>query len=348
MPLPFFTRLGKSAKPSREILPFDMFQVQRDAESARRADRLTSIYHRGQDLSWRGHEVLSELLAKHGGVQLAAPAKVALGSVLGVLMWGELAAWKIAAQLADTLEDMPPKLAATSQAHDEARHFYVLHDYLQELGYTPPPLDRQTRMLLATTLRTRDPVKKVMGMQLMIEALALTLFQALRESRAEPVLAELLRYFEKDEARHVGLGMQFLPAQLRKLSRPRAAGLLAFQVQLTVAALLELKAMEPHLRVLGVSARQVFLLGTTKQALAMDLLWQEDGRSQALYPTFGRLLAALGQLLFPDAVLGQGSLRRAAGAVRAALRTFRAGLAGEVPESSIDPEAPAMRPSALW
>ena len=165
----------------------------------------------------------------------------------------------------------------------------------------------------------------------------------------EPVATELLRYFEKDEARHVGLGMQYLPSQLRRLSRRRAAELLAFQIELTVAALLELKAMEPHLRVLGISARQVFLLGTTKQALALDLLWQEDGgRSQALYPTFGRLLAALGQLLFPDARPGQGSLRQAMAAVRAAVRTFRAGLAGEVPESSLDPEAPPVRPSAIW
>ena len=339
----------KSFRPRDEILPFDMFGVQYDADTARRADKLGNIYHRGQDLAWRGQKVLAELLAKHGGVQLRPEARPALGYVLGVLMWGELAAWKIAAQLADSLVELPVKLAATSQAHDEARHFYVLHDYLKELGYTPPPLDRQTRMLLASTLRTRDPVKKVMGMQLMIEALALTIFQALRESAVEPVATELLRYFEKDEARHVGLGMQYLPSQLRRLSRRRAAELLAFQIELTVAALLELKAMEPHLRVLGISARQVFLLGTTKQALALDLLWQEDGgRSQAMYPTFGRLLAALGQLLFPDAQPGRGSLRQALMAVRAAVRTFRSGLGGEVPESSIDPEAPPVRPSAIW
>lgn len=348
MSLPFLAARRQSARRRPDILPFDMFVVARDADAARRADRLTSIYHRGQDLSWRGHEVLTDLLAKHGGVQLPPAARPALGYILGVLMWGELAAWKIAAQLADQLSELPPKLAATSQAHDEARHFYVLHDYLRELGYTPPPLDRQTRVLLATTLRTRDPVKKVMGMQLMIEALALTIFQALRESRVEPVATELLRYFEKDEARHVGLGMQFLPSQLRHLSRWRAAELLAFQIELSAAALLELKAMEPHLRVLGISARQVFLVGTAKQALALDLLWQENGQAQALYPTFGRLLAALGQLLFPDAVPGQGSLARAATAVRAAVRTFRAGLSREVPASSIDPDAPAVRPSGIW
>ena len=48
-----------------------------------------------------------------------------------MLMWGELAAWRISAQLADRLEPLEMKMAATSQAHDEARHFYVMHDYLE-------------------------------------------------------------------------------------------------------------------------------------------------------------------------------------------------------------------------
>ena len=111
-------------------------------------------------------------------------------------------------------------------------------------------------------LFTDDPLLKVMGMQLMIEALALTIFQAIRESQAEPVLCELLLYFEKDEARHVGLGLQYLPTQLATLSRWKERRMIAFQVQLLAAALLELKAMEPHMRVLGVDPRQVYLLGT--------------------------------------------------------------------------------------
>lgn len=346
-----FAKRLRPAKLRRQTLPFDMFQVRHDAESARRADKLESIYHRGQDLAWRGHEVLAELVRKHGGVRLPPASGAALGYVLGVLMWGELAAWKIAAQLADTLVEVSPKLAATAQAHDEARHFYVLHDYLRELGYTPAPLDWQTRALLDRSLRTDDPVKKVMGMQLMIEALALTLFQALRESAAEPVLCELLRYFEKDEARHVGLGMQFLPPQLRSLSAPRAAALLAFQIELMLAALLELKAMEPHLRRLGVCTRQVFLLGMAKQAVALDLLWREYGEAQALYPTFGRALSALGQLLFPEdeaAAGSRGRVHRTAAAVRAALHTLHKGMGDSAPATSLDPDASAVRPSRLW
>ena len=53
-------------------------------------------------------------------------------------------------------------------------------------------------------------------MQLMVETLALTIFQLVRETKVEPVLCELLPYYERDEARHVGLGIQHLPSMMRE------------------------------------------------------------------------------------------------------------------------------------
>jgi hypothetical protein len=340
----YLAGLGKSP------LPFDMFALAGDAELARRQDKLTSIYHRGQALVWDGQAVLAELLAKHGGIRLEPAQRNAIGQIMQVLMWGELAAWKIASQLADTFVPLAPKLAATSQAHDEARHFYVLHDYLQALPFTPQPLNRQTRLLLDGVLLTDNPLHKVMGMQLMIEALALTIFQAIRESQAEPVLCELLRYFEKDEARHVGLGVQYLPTQLRGLSRWQERRMIAFQVQLLAAALLELKALEPHMRLLGIDPRQVYLLGTAKQALVFEMLWKEQGTTdQEEESLASRLLTATGELLFPEPQPGQSAVRRYYRAATLALQTLRRGMPENVPASSIDPEAEAQLPSAaVW
>ena len=340
-----FAGLGKSP------LPFDMFDIRREADSARRADKLANIYHRGQDLAWSGRQVLPALLQKHGGVRLAPDKTQALGAVLEVLMWGELAAWKIAAQLADTLVPLEAKLAATSQAHDEARHFYVMHDYMVELGYSPKPLDRPTRVLLDTALLARDPCMKINGMQLLIESMALTLFQALRESRVEPVLADLLLYYEKDEARHVGLGLQYLPDEMRRLTRPRALRLVAFQVELLLAALTELRALEAPLAVLGIESRQVFLLGTAKMALAIEMLWREQGgvRKGEHHPYVARFLSAVGELCFPVAQPeGTSRLSRLRAAGSAALRALRHGHGSEVPASSLDPEAVQTRATGLW
>ena len=334
---------------SKSPLPFSMFDLERDAQAARRADKLANIYHRGQDLIWNGRLVFSDAISKHGGLRLDGPRRDALGAVLSVLMWGELAAWKIAAQLADALEPLEAKLAATSQTHDEARHFYVMHDYLSALGFSAQPLDRRSRVLLDTALMAKDPCLKIHGMQLLIESMALTLFQALRERRIEPVLSELLLYFEKDEARHVGLGLQFLPDEMRKLSRVRAVRLLAFQIELLLAAIAELKALEPHLYVLDIDAREVFLLGTAKIALAIEMLWKEQGtvpRSER-HPYIARFLSATGELAFPKDRDLRG-WQRFAQSASAAVHTLRHGAEAMVPASSLDPDGTHMRASAVW
>ena len=60
--------------------------------------------------------------------------------------------------------------------------------------------------------------KKLIGMQLLIEPVALTLFHIVRKLKLEPVLSELLPYYERDEARHIALGIQYLPAMLTQMS----------------------------------------------------------------------------------------------------------------------------------
>ena len=118
-------------------LPYDMFDHLRTEGEARRARKMESIYHVGQTRLWNGREVLAELIKKHGKPELGPKERRGLARVFSIIMWGELAAWKISAQLADRLEPLEAKLAASSQVHDEARHFYVMHDYLEALGEPP-------------------------------------------------------------------------------------------------------------------------------------------------------------------------------------------------------------------
>jgi hypothetical protein len=258
-------------------LPFHMFDVAREADDARRAGKLANLYHRGQDLAWDGRAVLGELMARHGGIQISPENRDALGRVFAIIMWGELAAWKISTQLADRLVPLEAKLAATSQAHDEARHFYVMYDYLTALGYVPREIDRASRAVLDLVLNTRSLTKKLLGMQLLVESLALTVFQIVRESHIEPVLCDLLRYYEKDEARHVGLGVQFLPAMLKATSPAGHIDLILFQLKIVGWTLVGLHVLEDDFRKLGVDPRQVIAIGKSKQIAANEALWKEIG-----------------------------------------------------------------------
>src|SRR5580704_15717662 len=108
----------------RGVLPLDMFSFSEDRsrEEATRARRLEGLYHVGQEKAWDGRKVLAELVAKHGPIQIADDKRRALTKVFSIIMWGELAAWKVASQLADQIVPLEAKMAATSQAHDEARH----------------------------------------------------------------------------------------------------------------------------------------------------------------------------------------------------------------------------------
>ena len=156
-------------------------------------------------------------------------------------MWGELAAWKISAQLADRLVPLEAKLAAASQVHDEARHFYVMHDYLEALGEKPGKLEFWARRVLERTLGTNNLLKKLIGMQLTVETVAFVAFQRVREIEVEPVLSDLMAYYERDEARHIGLGVQLVPQMVSKLSIQEAMSLAVFQLDL-----LDVDALQPQ------------------------------------------------------------------------------------------------------
>lgn len=258
-------------------LPFDMFDVERSAAEAKRFAKCERIYHRGQELAWDGQEILPMLLEKHGGIHIEPHKAKALEEIFAIIMWGELAAWKISAQLADRLVPLEAKMAATSQAHDEARHFYVMHDYLTQLGYMPRKMDRAPQALLDLVLATDNLAYKLLGMQLLIETIALTIFQTIRELKVEPVLSELMTYYERDEARHVGLGMQYLPDLMGQMNKRELSALLTFQCRLLFWALWENKVLEPHFEVLGIDPREILERGRKKQVAALQQVFKALG-----------------------------------------------------------------------
>ncbi len=284
---------------SRGSLPYGMFDISYSDAEARRARRMESIYHVGQARIWDGRQVLTDLIGKHGKPSVPPEKRKALAKVFAIIMWGELAAWKISAQLADALVPLEAKLAAASQVHDEARHFYVMHDYLEALGETPEPMEYWSQRVLEMTLGTADLVKKLVGMQLTVETIALVIFQRVRELEVEPVLTDLLPYYERDEARHVGLGVQLVPQMLNQASIPRLVDVAFFQLDLLVTTLVALKTIEPHLMELGVDPRSMLGLAFRKQAdidamiKAEFPLWPED-------PPVRRVFEGLCEAFFPS------------------------------------------------
>jgi hypothetical protein len=245
-------------KRARESFPpYRLFDRDLVAAAEERTRKLARIYHVSQEQAWDGRKVLASLVEKHGGVRVPEDKKAALGKIASILLWGELAAWSISADLALKLEDTEAKMAATSQVFDEARHFYVLRDYLWQAGIELPPLGGHSRKLLVELLETDNLLYKIVGMQLLVENMALVLFKMIAAAEIEPVLTELLPYFERDEARHVGLGVLALPSVLPALTPAEARKLHRFQLKVNLRSLFGGLALREEFSTLGVDQNEM-------------------------------------------------------------------------------------------
>ncbi len=248
-------------RPRTQFPPYELGDPDLVGMAQARTDTVARIYHKGHEQAWDGRQVLDELIARHGGIHFPADKREAFGAVASVLLWGELAAWSISADLALKLDETPAKMAASSQVFDEARHFYTLRDYLWRANVPVKKLGGWSRRLLVELLETENLLYKVVGMQLLVESMAVVIFRSIADAKIEPVLTELLYYFERDEARHVGLGVLTLPDVLEGLSDREAISLWWFQTRMQLEMIMGGLNINPHFVTLGVDPAEMNLAG---------------------------------------------------------------------------------------
>jgi len=267
-------------------------------------NKIELLYHKGQKNIWNGKEYLQECLDRHGEVKVSEEDAKVLKNIFGIILWGELAAWKISAALSHQLEDDEARMAATSQAHDEARHYYVMRDYLELLGEVPSAIDPHADEFLNSILNADNTAKMLLGMQLMVEPLALTLFKIVREKNIDPILSDLLIMYEKDEARHVALGTLYLPKVLATMSPVQKVELLVWQFFGYMKQFEMLRSLKDDFIAIGISPRDVFALARKKQLKAMELLSEELGERYPLMDTMLRIIDFRNEMNFPKEELG--------------------------------------------
>jgi hypothetical protein len=141
-------------------------------------------------------------------------------SQLSQFMHGEQGAMMAAAKIVETVPWIDAKYYAATQTMDEARHTEVfakyLHTKLGEAYPMSPFLEEQVTSLLEDS---RWDIT-YLGMQIVIESLALAAFGSMVRSVEEPLLKKLLRYVMSDEARHVAFGILSLQEYYAGLSDP--------------------------------------------------------------------------------------------------------------------------------
>jgi hypothetical protein len=126
---------------------------------------------------------------------------------LSQFMHGEQGALVCTARITETVPYYDAKLYAATQVVDEARHVEVFAKYLETKlgGYFP--INAHLEALLNDIIRDDRWDMTYLGMQVMVEGLALAAFGFMHQLVEEPLLKQLLRYVMSDEARHVAFGV---------------------------------------------------------------------------------------------------------------------------------------------
>jgi hypothetical protein len=126
---------------------------------------------------------------------------------LSQFLHGEQGALLCTARIVETVPWIDAKYYAATQVMDEARHVEVFGRYLNEKLSGHYPVNAHLGMLLDDIIQDSRWDMTYLGMQIMVEGLALAAFGFLHDTTTEPLLKQLLRYVMSDEARHVAFGV---------------------------------------------------------------------------------------------------------------------------------------------
>jgi hypothetical protein len=126
---------------------------------------------------------------------------------LSQFLHGEQGALICTAKIVETVPWYDAKLYASTQVVDEARHVEVFARYLEEKLGGGFQVNSHLRMLLDDIINDSRWDMTYLGMQVMVEGLALAAFGFMHQLTGEPLLKQLLRYVMSDEARHVAFGV---------------------------------------------------------------------------------------------------------------------------------------------
>ncbi len=124
---------------------------------------------------------------------------------LSQFLHGEQGALLVASQLVNPIPELDCKLYASTQVVDEGRHVEVFERYVKKLDKIYP-VDPLLKGLIDEILISELWELKLLGMQMLIEGLAIAAFNLMHKQTGDATLSDLLDYVLQDEGRHVNFG----------------------------------------------------------------------------------------------------------------------------------------------
>ncbi|MCP5065633.1 MAG: ferritin-like domain-containing protein [bacterium] len=135
---------------------------------------------------------------------------------LSQFLHGEQGALLCCGQLVEAVPDIDGKLYAATQVIDEARHVEVFHRYIERLDRVYP-IDPMLQAVLNQILEADLWQMKCVGMQVIVEGLAMGSFRIMKEGSRDQLLRDIVKLTADDEARHVSYGLIYMKDELPKM-----------------------------------------------------------------------------------------------------------------------------------
>ncbi|WP_394823496.1 ferritin-like domain-containing protein [Pendulispora albinea] len=120
---------------------------------------------------------------------------------------GEQGALLATSQIVNCAPTSEAKFYAAAQVFDEARHVEVYDRYLREKYELVYPISPHLKKLLDTLLQDSRWDFKYLGMQIMVEGVALGAFGFIHQTTEEPLIRQITQMIMQDESRHVAFGV---------------------------------------------------------------------------------------------------------------------------------------------
>ncbi len=211
-------------------------------EYATRREALMNLYEKGKRLQWNATtdidwsvdvdperfpeffppEMFNTVLNPPRTLELAELKRLRvhqLGWMLSQFLHGEQGALLATAQIVTTVPWTEAKFYASSQVADEARHVEVYRRYLTEKLPYAFPVNPNLHTLLDQIVRESRWDMTYLGMQIMVEGLALAAFGMMHFMNPhETLLHQITSYVTRDEARHVAFGVLSLEEVYRDMT----------------------------------------------------------------------------------------------------------------------------------
>lgn len=134
------------------------------------------------------------------------------------LLHGEQGALSLSASLCHILLDPGAQEYAANQAREEARHVAGFTRYIAKRWGPPLPVGKTISSVLTDLVTTEEVYKKIVGMQMLIEGIAMGSFATLNAKSNDPVLRRLVQLVMSDEAFHHRFGRIWAARTIRHLS----------------------------------------------------------------------------------------------------------------------------------